>query len=58
VGTFKNDIYDGFGKLTWSDDDYFDEYIGNFSKGLYKGYGELYLKHGSVIVANWEDCYP
>ena len=30
VGTFKNNLYDGFGKLTFRDG---NEYIGNFSKG-------------------------
>ena len=51
IGCFENDLYNGFGKLRYSNDDESNRtiYIGKFKNGNRQGVGRLKWKSGAVF---------
>lgn len=50
-GEFKDDLMDGFGKITYANGDI---YLGNFTKGKKNGKGKYTIKDRYELDGNWE----
>jgi len=46
---------EGYGEMTYTNDDLILKYIGNFKNGLPNGYGETYLKNGTIQKGQFID---
>jgi hypothetical protein len=57
VGDFKNDMRNGHGKYTWSENnpDLGKDYIGDFRDNNYHGYGTLQFKNGDKYQGQFID---